>query len=103
MGDNDYDSNLQLTSIISKLAQLPHPYLHEYLLNPTIPLVPGVRSLYTVLKEVLGKAVVKSESISHFPLKMLGCKKDYWVTKTLHQHRKNSLVILRSKCSWNLF
>jgi len=73
--DNDYDSNLQLTSIISKLAQLPHPYLHEYLLNPTIPLVPGVRSLYTVLKDVLGKAVVKSESIRHFPLKMLGCRK----------------------------
>jgi len=73
--DSDYDSNLQLTSIISKLAQLPHPHLHEYLLNPTIPLAPGVRSLYTVLKEVLGKAIVKSDTISHFPLKMLGCRR----------------------------
>jgi len=73
--DSDYDSNLQLTSIVSKLAQLPHPHLHEYLLNPTIPLAPGVRSLYTVLKEVLGKAVTRSEAISHFPLKMLGCRR----------------------------
>lgn len=73
--DSDYDSNLQLTSVLSKLAQLPHPHLHEYLLNPTIPLNPGVRTLYTVLKEVLGKAVVKSDSISHFPLKMLGCRR----------------------------
>jgi len=73
--DSDYDTNLQLTSVLSKLSQLPHPYLHEYLLNPTIPLAPGVRSLYTVLKEVLGKAVTKSEAISHFPLKMLGCRR----------------------------
>jgi len=40
--DNDYDTNLQLTSVISRLAQFPHPHLHEYLLNPTIPLAPGV-------------------------------------------------------------
>jgi len=73
--DSDYDSNLQLTSVLSKLAQLPHPHLHEYLLNPTIPLNPGVRTLYTVLKEVLGKAVIRSDSISHFPLKMLGCRR----------------------------
>lgn len=72
--DNDYDTNLQLTSIISKLAHLPHPHLHEYLLNPTIPLAPGVRSLYTVMKEVVEKAVNKSEHIPHFPLKMLGCR-----------------------------
>merc|ERR1719154_271482 len=73
--DSDYDSNLQLTSVLSKLAQLPHPHLHEYLLNPTIPLNPGVRTLYIVLKEVLGKAVIRSDSISHFPLKMLGCRR----------------------------
>lgn len=55
--------------------QLPHPYLHEYLLNPTIPLSPGVRTLYTVLKSVLAKAVTKSESVAHFPMKMLSCRK----------------------------
>ena len=73
--DNDYDTNLQLTSVLSRLAQLPHPYLHEYLLNPTIPLGPGVRTLYTVLKSVLAEAVTRTESVPHFPLKMLHCRK----------------------------
>lgn len=73
--ESDYDSNLQLTSIFSRLAQLPHPYLHEYLLNPTIPLITGTRSLYTVLKELLQKAVLRSEEIEHFPRKMYGCRR----------------------------
>ena len=44
--------NLQLTPVISKLALIPHPRLHEFLLDPYLPLVPGVRSLYTVLQKV---------------------------------------------------
>ena len=54
---------------------MPHPFLHEYLLNPAIPLGPGVRSLYTVLKSVLAEAITKSEAVAHFPLKMLTCRK----------------------------
>ncbi len=38
--DRDYDVNLEVTALCAKLAFLPHPYTHEYLLNPTIPLVP---------------------------------------------------------------
>lgn len=73
--DSTYDSNLQLTSVLSRLAQLPHPHLHEYLLNPTIPLVAGTRSLYTALKEVLTEAVIRTESVSHFPKKMYACRR----------------------------
>jgi len=80
-----YDSNLQLTSVLSRLAQLPHPNLHEYLLNPTIPLVPGVRTLYSVLKAVLAKAVTLTENIQHFPKKMYWCRK-----KLLGDHTKES-------------
>ena len=36
--DRDYDVNLEVTALCAKLAYLPHPYTHEYLLNPTIPL-----------------------------------------------------------------
>ena len=57
------------------MFQLPHPYLHEYLLNPTIPLGPGVRTLFTVLKSVLTKAVTRTENVPHFPLKMLRCRR----------------------------
>ena len=67
MLDNSYDVNLQLTAIVSKLALLPHPNVHEFLLNPTVPLVPGARTLFTVLKEVVGSAVQRSEAVAHFP------------------------------------
>jgi hypothetical protein len=52
MLDQPYSMNLQLTSIISQLAMFPHPFLHEYLLDASIPLVPGARSLYSVLIKV---------------------------------------------------
>ena len=44
--------NLQVTSVLALLSQFPHPYLHEYLLNPTLSLTPGTTSLSTVLREV---------------------------------------------------
>ncbi|CAL4166369.1 unnamed protein product, partial [Meganyctiphanes norvegica] len=40
--EQDYDINLQVTSLIASLALLPHPHLHEFLLNPTLILSPGV-------------------------------------------------------------
>ncbi|XP_023248616.1 protein FAM160B1 [Copidosoma floridanum] len=47
-----YETNLHLTILITKLALLPHPYLHEYLLNPLIPLMPGKKSLFICLQRV---------------------------------------------------
>ena len=41
-----------MTSVASRLALLPHRCLHSYLLNPNIPLCPGVRSLHSVLEKV---------------------------------------------------
>merc|ERR1711971_1108662 len=48
--DMDYDANLGLTSVVARLAQLP----------PTVPLVPGARTLFTVLKEVVANGVLRS-------------------------------------------
>ncbi|KAB7497833.1 hypothetical protein Anas_09440 [Armadillidium nasatum] len=53
--EQDYDVNLQVTSLVSSLALLPHPHLHEFLLNPTISLNSGVRTPYTVLSSVLSR------------------------------------------------
>ncbi|XP_063231692.1 FHF complex subunit HOOK interacting protein 2A-like [Bacillus rossius redtenbacheri] len=44
-----YEINLQLTSLVSRLALLPHPYLHEYLLNPLVPAAPDASSLHAAL------------------------------------------------------
>ena len=47
-----YSLNLQLTSVLSHMAALPHPHLHEYLLDPYLNLAPGVRSLFSILVRV---------------------------------------------------
>ncbi|XP_061766694.1 protein FAM160B1 isoform X2 [Nerophis ophidion] len=47
--DQPYDVNLQVTAVLSKLSLLPHPHLHEYLLDPYINLAPGCRSLFSVI------------------------------------------------------
>ncbi|XP_006624755.1 protein FAM160B1-like isoform X2 [Apis dorsata] len=52
-----YEVNLQLTVVISRLALLPHPYLHEFLLNPLLPLAPGTKNLFTCLQKVVKQLV----------------------------------------------
>lgn len=44
---------MQLKMILIFLSYLPHPYLHEFLLNSTLPLKPNVTSVYTILYQVL--------------------------------------------------
>ncbi|XP_052226336.1 FHF complex subunit HOOK interacting protein 2A-like isoform X2 [Dreissena polymorpha] len=50
--DQSYPINLQLTSVVSKLALVPHPCLHEFLLEPYLPLRQGTRNLHTVFKKI---------------------------------------------------
>lgn len=52
-----YEVNVKVTGLISKLALLPHPYLHEFLLNPLLPLVPGTKSLFLCLQKVVKQLV----------------------------------------------
>lgn len=44
---------LQIKTIFINLSYLPHPYLHEYLLNSTLPLKKNVTSAYVTLNQVL--------------------------------------------------
>jgi len=75
MLEAEYDCNLQLTSILSRLVQLPHPYLHEYLLNPTIPIQDGVITLYAVLRKLMVEATRRCSAVKHYPKKMLHSRK----------------------------
>lgn len=61
-----YSINLQLTVVISKLALLPHPYLHEFLLNPLIPLAHGKRSLFIYLQKVVKQLVNEVQKIPNY-------------------------------------
>lgn len=52
MPSQPYHINLQLTAIFSKLAMMPHPYLHEYLLNPILPTGKNVTTLFKTLQKL---------------------------------------------------
>lgn len=44
--------NLAAIAILSKLAFLPHPFLHEILLNPEIPVTRGSNTLWTSMQSL---------------------------------------------------
>lgn len=50
MASHPYELNLAVIAILSKLAFLPHPYLHEILLNPEIPIIRGTNTLWTSMQ-----------------------------------------------------
>ncbi|XP_048474420.1 FHF complex subunit HOOK interacting protein 2A-like isoform X2 [Rhincodon typus] len=66
-----YDLNLQVTSVISKVALFPHPHLHEYLLDPYINLAPSCRSLFSIIVRVIGDLMQKIQRVPQFPSKLL--------------------------------
>ncbi|XP_053822652.1 FHF complex subunit HOOK interacting protein 2B [Vidua chalybeata] len=69
--DQPYSLNLQVTSVLSQLAALPHPHLHEYLLDPYLNLAPGCRSLFSVLVRVIGDLMQRLQRVPHFRAKLL--------------------------------
>ncbi|XP_076104685.1 FHF complex subunit HOOK interacting protein 2A-like isoform X1 [Mytilus galloprovincialis] len=50
--DQSYTINLQLTSVIAKLASIPHPNLQEFFMDPYLCLKDNAKSLFNVLQKV---------------------------------------------------
>ncbi|XP_062491356.1 FHF complex subunit HOOK interacting protein 2A isoform X1 [Pezoporus occidentalis] len=73
--DQPYDVNLQVTSVLSKLALFPHPHIHEYLLDPYVNLASGCRSLFSVIVRVVGDLMVRIQRIPDFTPKLLLVRK----------------------------
>lgn len=73
--DQPYDVNLQVTAVLSKLSLLPHPHLHEYLLDPYVNLAPGCRSLFSVIVRVVGDLMLRIQRIPDFTPKLLLVRK----------------------------
>ncbi|KAG7269001.1 hypothetical protein CRUP_033493 [Coryphaenoides rupestris] len=61
--EQPYDLNLQLTSVVSRLAAFKHPVLTEFLLDPYITLTPGARTLFTVLIRVIGELMQRVQVV----------------------------------------
>ncbi|KAM6294612.1 FHF complex subunit HOOK-interacting protein 2B [Aegotheles albertisi] len=69
--DQPYSLNLQVTSVLSRLAAFPHPHLHEYLLDPYLNLAPGCRSLFSILVRVIGDLMQRLQRVPQFRAKLL--------------------------------
>ncbi|KPI98719.1 Protein FAM160B1 [Papilio xuthus] len=61
-----YQVNLHLTSIISKLALMPHLYLHEYLLNPMLPTTKKTQTLFKTLQDLAKKLTMEIPRIKNY-------------------------------------
>ncbi|XP_054854473.1 FHF complex subunit HOOK interacting protein 2B isoform X2 [Eublepharis macularius] len=73
--DQSYAVNLQVTSVLSRLALFPHPHLHEYLLDPYLPLAPGCRTLFSMLIRVIGDLMQRIQRVPDFPASLLLVRK----------------------------
>ncbi|XP_006625618.2 FHF complex subunit HOOK-interacting protein 2B isoform X1 [Lepisosteus oculatus] len=100
--DQPYELNLQVTSVLSKLAVFPHPHLHEYLLDPYISLAPGSRSLFSVLIRVIGDLMQRIQHIPHFSEKLLFVRKQLMglehETMTDHMTLLKGVIVLEEFC-----
>ncbi|XP_046570725.1 FHF complex subunit HOOK interacting protein 2A-like [Haliotis rubra] len=84
-----YTINLVLTSVISRVALVPHPNLHEFLLDPFLPTASSVLTLTSVLKKVAGEIQVYLKTEPHFSDKLVVARKQLLgVMDTMHRRRK---------------
>lgn len=70
MADQPYELNLASIAILSKLALLPHPYLHEILLSTEIPTAPGASTLFLVIQSLSKKLLAEIPRYEDFPSKI---------------------------------
>nr|XP_044987464.1 FHF complex subunit HOOK interacting protein 2B isoform X1 [Jaculus jaculus] len=100
--DQPYSLNLQVTSVLSRLALFPHPHIHEYLLDPYISLAPGCRSLFSVLVRVIGDLMQRIQRVSQFPGKLLLVRKQLMGQvpgeQLDHQTLLQGVVVLEEFC-----
>ncbi|XP_061449198.1 FHF complex subunit HOOK-interacting protein 2B isoform X2 [Rhineura floridana] len=102
--DQPYAVNLQVTSVLSRLALIPHPHLHEYLLDPYLPLGPGCRTLFSVLIRVIGDLMQRAHRIPNFATNLLLVRR--WLMGLVpkgqqeisHQTLLEGVVVLEEFC-----
>ncbi|XP_049282142.1 FHF complex subunit HOOK interacting protein 2A-like [Anopheles funestus] len=70
MNTQAYELNLAVIAILSKLALFPHPYLHEILLNPEIPVAAGATTLWSVMQFLARQLLTEIPRVEGFQEKI---------------------------------
>ncbi|XP_052888608.1 FHF complex subunit HOOK interacting protein 2A-like [Anopheles moucheti] len=70
MNTQPYELNLAVIAILSKLALFPHPYLHEILLNPEIPVAAGATTLWSVMQFLARQLLTEIPRVEGFQEKI---------------------------------
>lgn len=66
MAKHPYELNIAVIAILSKLSFLPHPYLHEILLNPEIPVARGTNTLWSNMQILSRQLLLEIPRIEGF-------------------------------------
>lgn len=66
MAKHPYELNIAVIAILSKLSFLPHPYLHEILLNPEIPSTRGTNTLWSSMQALANHLLLEIPRIEGF-------------------------------------
>ncbi|KAK3593058.1 hypothetical protein CHS0354_007847 [Potamilus streckersoni] len=105
--DQSYAVNLQLTSVISKLALVPHPNLHEFLLDPFLPWKEGVRTLFSIFQKISQDINHQLEMEPDLGQKLITARKKLMgVSQNLHrkrnlmdgQNRLEAIIVIEEFC-----
>ncbi|XP_072005458.1 FHF complex subunit HOOK-interacting protein 2B isoform X1 [Engystomops pustulosus] len=100
--DQPYEVNLQVTSLLTRIALFPHPHIQEYLLNPFISLAPGARTLFSVLVRVVADLAQRSQRVSNFREMLLLVRRQLLgqtpVQPLGHETLCKGLVVLEEFC-----
>lgn len=66
MAKHPYELNIAVIAILSKLSFLPHPYLHEILLNPELPIARGSNTLWSSMQVLARHLLLEIPRIEGF-------------------------------------
>ncbi|XP_041371199.1 protein FAM160B1-like isoform X2 [Gigantopelta aegis] len=101
--DQSYSINLLLTSVISRIVLMPHPNLHEFFLNPFLPVKAEVRTLTSVLTKVSNEIKVYLKIEPQFFDKLVFARKQLLgMSETLirfdDQTQMEAIIVLEEFC-----
>ncbi|KAL8615694.1 hypothetical protein ACOMHN_007447 [Nucella lapillus] len=95
--------NLLVTGLAARLAMIPHPALHEFLMDPFLSLTPGQHSLFLTLSKISGEIRSYMKSEPEFTQKLTLARKQllgitYNIQKFEDQSRMEAIIVLEEFC-----